>query len=333
MANYLRKKHTKNLFLFCLMGLLTVKNLEASDVYGDDHIARNQSFKHPIFGDIFGIDIFPVSNFVGDSADKQTFFKPSAPYYRNTVLPQEGIDTDKAYYLFDKLYRENHPDIACHYDNLMAKGQPSIPLITHSIWLTNLDAPVDLTDEFVSWFKKSCSMHLASAGWKHYLWVQDQNKLPKAVRELAKEGIEIKEVYATLADEKDFYGLKPIVDNEISQSKFGRAADILRCVILNKFGGIYRDIDYLMTRPFTGLALAYDFFAGIEPPYSCPCNALIGCRPGHPVMEKMLELMARNLNPNTAPAYIEESFRVGGELLKTLCSAVHPLDWTELRSI
>ncbi|WP_165380273.1 glycosyltransferase [Candidatus Finniella inopinata] len=301
------------------MLLLSNQDINASDIFGDDHVGRNQSFNHPKFGPIFGIRTYPVSNFVAYSADKQTFFKPSAPYYRNTVLPQEDIDIDKAYRQFDKLWRENHPDIACHFDNLMATTEPRIPLVTHSIWLTNLDAPVELKDEFIVWFKKSCSMNLVSVGWKHYLWVQDRTKLPKTVKELEKVGVEIKEVYGVLAEESDFYGLKSNFDQEVSDSKFGRASDILRVIFLYKFGGIYRDIDFEMTRPFTGLHLAYDFYAGIEGAYSCPCNAIYGSRPGHPVLSGLLEIFLRNYDPKTTPSYILTSLNVGGELLRTLC--------------
>ncbi|WP_165380388.1 glycosyltransferase family 32 protein [Candidatus Finniella inopinata] len=296
------------------------KNSVATDVFGNDEVGRRQSFIHKKFGPIFGINIFPIANFVGDSHNRQNLWQPGASYYRNTVLPQEGVDINKVYKQLDKLYRENHPDVACHFDNIMVADEPKIPFITHSIWLTNLDKPVELTDDFLRWYKQSCKVHLASVGWKHYLWVQDKKKLPKTVREMERAGVEIKEVYSELSDEKDFYGLKPCIDQEIAQAKFGRASDILRCVLLYRLGGIYRDVDFEMTRPFTGLALAYDFFSGIEYPYSCPCNALMASRPTHPIIGKMLELITRNLDPKTAPPYIEQSLKVGGEELKTLCS-------------
>ena len=296
------------------------KTLMASDLFDHDPVARKQSFEHPQFGTTFGISIFPVSNFVKDSHDRQKEWG-GASYYRHVVLPEEGIEIDKSYQKLDQLYRENHPDIACKYEVLMAKDEPSIPLITHSIWLTNLDSPVELTDKFIGWFKDSCGLHLAKDGWKHYLWVQKKDKLPKTVKALEEAGIEIREVYETLSDEKDFQGLKPYLDQEISESKFGRAADILRCILLHKFGGIYRDIDFVFTRPFTGLALAYDFFAGIEYAYSYPCNALMGCRPAHPILTKMLEIIARNCDKEKAPAYIANALKVGGEFYKTLCVA------------
>ncbi|WP_165380309.1 glycosyltransferase [Candidatus Finniella inopinata] len=117
-------------------------------------------------------------------------------------------------------------------------------------------------------------------------------------------------------------GLKNYFDHEVAQSKFGRASDSLRYAILYKYGGIYRDIDFLMTRPFTGLALAYDFFAGIEYPYCFPCNAMFGCRAAHPVLKKALEIVARNYDPKRAPAYVQDAFKYpgkhGGELLHTL---------------
>ena len=317
MTSCIKKRPSKSLFFLCLMALVANKNLKASDLFDHDPVARKQSFDHPQFGTTFGISVFPVSNFVKDSHDRQDLWKPGASYYRHVVLREEGLDIYKSYQKLDQLYRENHPDIACKYEVLMAKDEPSIPLITHSIWLTNLDSPVELTDKFIGWFKGSCGLHLAKNGWKHYLWVQKKDKLPKTVKVLEEAGIEIRELESL--EEGDFQSLKGSFSNEISESRFGRASDILRCVLLNKFGGIYRDIDFEMTRPLTGLTLAYDFFAGIEFPYSYPCNAIMGCRPAHPIVGKMLEIIARNYDPEKAPAYIKESLKVGGERLATLC--------------
>ncbi|RZI46497.1 hypothetical protein [Candidatus Finniella inopinata] len=172
---------------------------EAADVFGNDEVGRQQSFLHPQFGWIFGMKIFPVSNFVGDADSKQDLWQPGPKYYRHTVLPQENLSTFDSYKVMDHLYRENHPDVACRYETLMAKTVSRIPLMTHSIWLTNLDNPVELTDEFIRWFKESCSLHKMDKGWKHYLWVQDRNKLPKTVRALESAGVEIKEVYRELS--------------------------------------------------------------------------------------------------------------------------------------
>lgn len=322
MINYIKKRYLYVFISQCLTALLFSKSAEAtsaSTLFEHDKIAQKQSFTHPKFGTTFGIEVFPVSNFVKDSQDRRDQWKPGSNYYRYTVLAQEGLDLYQTYRKLDVLYRENHPDIACKYETLMAKDEPNIPLITHSIWLTNLKAPVELTDQFIEWFIYSCGLHLAKHGWKHYLWVQDKDRLPKTVSVLEKAGIEVQEIYKTLSDEKDFYGLKPYLDQEISQSKFGRAADILRCILLNKYGGIYRDIDFVFTRPFTGLALAYDFFAGIEHAYSYPCNAIMGCRPAHPVLIKMLQIIARNYDKEKAPPYIQDSLKVGGDLLHTLC--------------
>ncbi|RZI47045.1 glycosyltransferase [Candidatus Finniella inopinata] len=319
MANSIKRKIFKSIYALGFMALVSYNTLTASHLFDHDQTARNQSFEHPQFGITFGINIFPVSNFVKDSNDRQHQWEPGSNYYRNCVLPQEGIDTYKAYQMLDQLYRENHPDIACKFETLMAKKEPSMPFITHSVWFTNQDSPKELTEQFLEWYTYSCGLHLKDKGWKHYLWVQDRTKLPHTTGFLEHRGIEIKEISKTLTDD-DFCGLKNHVYHEISQSKFGRAADIFRCVILKKYGGIYRDIDFVMTRPFTGLALAYTFFAGIEYAYSYPCNAIMGCRPDHPIMSKMIENMKRNFDPKLAPAYIQDSLQKHGDLLHTLCT-------------
>ncbi|RZI45328.1 glycosyltransferase family 32 protein [Candidatus Finniella inopinata] len=323
MTNFIKGSRTKSLYFFCLLALLSGKTLEASHLFDHDPIARNQSFEHPKFGITFGINVFPVANFVKDSQERVMHWVPGSNYYRHAVLPQEGIDTYRAYKTLDDLYRENHPDIACKYETLKVEDTPKIPLITHSIWFTNPYQPKELSNEFLEWYRYSCSLHEKDKGWRHILWVQDRTKLPHTTGFLEHHGIEIKEIYKELQEE-DFVGMKKYVDHEIKECKFGRAADIFRIVALNKYGGIYRDIDFVFTRPLTGLTLAYDFFAGIEHPYAYICNAIMGFRPGHPILSKYMEIMDRNFQ-RKGPEYVEgcltnpEIWDDKRALLHTLC--------------
>jgi len=71
----------------------------------------------------------------------------------------------------------------------------------------------------------------------------------------------------------------------------GQKSDILRFEILNRYGGIYADMDFLAVRPFAPLLKA-DFFTGIvfhrEPSLM---NGLVGSAPGHPITREILGRM------------------------------------------
>lgn len=84
----------------------------------------------------------------------------------------------------------------------------------------------------------------------------------------------------------------------IKRSKnFGQQSDILRYEILNKYGGIYVDLDFVAVRSFDSL-LNHQFFTGIvygaQPSLA---NGLIGCLPGHPIVKECLRRVDCNKNP------------------------------------
>jgi mannosyltransferase OCH1-like enzyme/SAM-dependent methyltransferase len=78
----------------------------------------------------------------------------------------------------------------------------------------------------------------------------------------------------------------------------GQKSDILRYEILNKYGGIYLDLDFDPIRSFDSL-LGYEFFSGIVySPTPSLANGLIGCVPQHPIIQACLERVKRSRNSN-----------------------------------
>jgi mannosyltransferase OCH1-like enzyme len=79
---------------------------------------------------------------------------------------------------------------------------------------------------------------------------------------------------------------KDLID---SCQNFGAKSDILRFEILNKFGGIYIDYDFLQIKKFDDL-LNYDFFAGsgntIEEEL---WNSIVGSAPGNQIVKNFLK--------------------------------------------
>nr|MBA2307115.1 hypothetical protein [Candidatus Dependentiae bacterium] len=93
-------------------------------------------------------------------------------------------------------------------------------------------------------------------------------------------------------------------------------ADIVRYELLNKFGGVYVDIDFVCLKPFDVLT-QYEFWAGIEP-LDCYnkwvlSNAIIGAVPHHPILRHCIETIqtswyeSSNTFVRVGPAHLSES--------------------------
>lgn len=66
-------------------------------------------------------------------------------------------------------------------------------------------------------------------------------------------------------------------------------ADVLRYEVLRTFGGVYVDADSLALKPLDALLSGATMFAAYERGTSgLIANGVIGCVPGHPVMERLI---------------------------------------------
>ncbi len=224
------------------------------------------------------------------------------------IGPQEGIkDVRELYEKRAELYNLYNFNIFPR--QLPALGAPRIPLITHTIWLTNPAKPVEFPEEsYMKWALQSAELMPACEGWKHYLWVQNKKLLPKTAKKLKHTGLEIKEIYEDCCfDElKDLpkFGTRKIFEKALSECRFGMASDIFRLEVLKRMGGIYKDTDYIFAQnPYLFMHM-YDSFYGIEPMSTFLCNALMAAKPKHPITKAAIKLIKRNFDPREAPDYV-----------------------------
>ncbi len=148
-----------------------------------------------------------------------------------------------------------------HYDNhnpskknLNTKNK--IPKIIHQIWLGS-EFPEKFKPLVESWKK----FH---PDWEYKLWTE-------------------KEINSLKMSFRDLY------DRE---TKYAKKANIARYEILYQFGGLYIDTDYECLKSFDILHDNYDFYAGcpqLDEGFVYVCNALIACKPGHPIMKHCIE--------------------------------------------
>jgi len=78
----------------------------------------------------------------------------------------------------------------------------------------------------------------------------------------------------------------------------GQISDILRFILLHRFGGIYADFDMECLRDPASLFAEDIFFSFAPPPVLFVSNAIFGCnRPGNPVWAELIQLFCRRFKP------------------------------------
>ncbi len=148
-----------------------------------------------------------------------------------------------------------------------------IPKIIHQIWLGS-----QLPEKFKKW---QASWKAHHPDWEYKLW--------------------------TDADVDSFnIQNKDAFDNA---RNFGQKTSIWRYEILNRYGGLYVDVDFECVKSFDVLHHCYDFYTGIENGLYCILgNAVIAAVPGHPILQHcMNNIRIRWMKGNEGFATIRET--------------------------
>ena len=149
-----------------------------------------------------------------------------------------------------------------------------IPKTVHMIWLGPSPFPIESVKNVRSWVAHH-------PDWTFIFWTD--RKCPPPCKEM-----EVKYI-----DDFDFDFLeKPF----FSSRNWREKSDLLRYEILYKEGGLYIDHNMRCVRPFHGLHKGYDFYACLEMPHEeidmlrlTVGNAIIGCKPMHPVIRGAIQ--------------------------------------------
>lgn len=199
-------------------------------------------------------------------------------YYRNKFIESETRIKHKAsrkhLSIIKQAYEKYFMDCPLPSDS----AEYRIPRIIHQIWLGS-PVPQKYKEWMVSWTKLQ--------GWEYKLWTDEEVKNFPLYN---------KKLY----DQSENYGEK---------------SDILRYEILFKEGGLYVDTDFecLSSDLFEFLHKTIDFYAGIEPLIHAAyediriCNALIGSKPGHKLLEQCIKHLESNFKKRQDLSIIEKS--------------------------
>ncbi len=151
-----------------------------------------------------------------------------------------------------------------------------IPRIIHFVWIGPRAFPRESVENVRTWVAKN-------PGYTFYFWTDRQRPSPIP-------GIEVRMV-------QDLNFLK-LQDCFSKSDNYGEKSDLLRYEILYQEGGIYVDHDVKCFKSFDVLNKAYDFYCGIDMPYtsslpSCvyTTNNVIGVKQGHPILKRCMDML------------------------------------------
>ncbi len=151
-----------------------------------------------------------------------------------------------------------------------------IPKIAHFIWIGPRPFPRESVENVRTWMAKN-------PDWTFYFWTDRARPLPMPTMKIRMVQdlpfLKLKECYA----KSDSYGEK---------------SDLLRYEILYNEGGVYIDHDVKCFKSFDALNSAFDFYCGIDMPYtsslpSCvyTTNNLIGIKEKHPILLRCMQML------------------------------------------
>ncbi len=176
--------------------------------------------------------------------------------------------------------------------------EAKMPYLVHQIWLTSSDNPKEIREQDLKIaLETKETFAKAPVAWQQIVWTNDKTLFPKTVKILEENGIQVKSFYDYKAD----LALIEVVENAISQQKWGIASDSLRYALVNEFGGLYADLNFNFKRDTTDEAHKYNFFTQEYGAHYID-NFFFGASPHHPIIEDIIRFVERNIvNP---PEYI-----------------------------
>lgn len=254
--------------------------------------------------------------------------KPCYNSYKNMIeiFNQEGFD-----------YEESNKKVITDSlnklldTNILVADAPKIPPITHRVYLVSKQISNNLNDFYIEEMKVNFNkLNDLGEDWQHNIWTNDSDLFPLEIKDI--KGVNIRSV-DELKDNPLYRFLLEIIDKGQAKGPYlAEAADLVRLIVTEKFGGIYMDMDYEIYNPdaLFDLMKKFDFIGGREKlsQWSLYGNAFIAAKPGHPILKRALEIEFRNrksgINNTNVPTYIKypckeyDSIYFNGPLLMTI---------------
>ena len=222
------------------------------------------------------------------------------------VFIQEGFDYEQY----------NNKIIADSLKKIADKSNPEkdlkIPSITHQIYFTPKNKTGIIKDFYIEKIKTNFNkLNATSANWKHNLWTNNPAIFPDELSQM--QGVKVRDI-AEFQDHPLYLTLINTLEkgNDLV-AYLAESSDLFRLLALQKFGGIYNDMDYEIYNPapLFEFMKKFDFIAGREHAhsYSYYGNSFIAAKPNHPVINEAVSRMIRNyrqaIDDKNTPDYIK----------------------------
>ena len=152
-----------------------------------------------------------------------------------------------------------------------------IPAIIHYIWLGKSEIPKIYLDCMESWKEHAVN-------YDCYLWNEDSYR-------------------------KEF-GQNDFVEEMIQRKKFAFAADLIRCDVLYRFGGIYLDTDMELVRDISALRKNIAFIG--EEDIDTPSCGILGCEPKFWLFQELKAAVIKANGMQTIPFLLKNILDLHG---------------------
>ena len=215
-------------------------------------------------------------------------------------------------------------------ENTKAQTIPKIPTIFHKVYVATKNSNKKLEPFYIEELKLNFNkLNKLNISWRHIIWT---NKA-----ELFAEVSDIKNVeirsFSEFNDSPYYNILLDIIHQGDNLKPYlAHASDLFRLMILQKFGGVYSDVDAEIYKPEALLELMKKFdFIGVRETlreFSYHINGFIATKANHPILNDALEKFVRNYNAEqkdiNIPEYIKfpctiyDKILLSGPLLLTV---------------
>jgi mannosyltransferase OCH1-like enzyme len=179
--------------------------------------------------------------------------------------------------------------------------------ITHQIYISFdlVEMPKPLAEK-----TKTSLKHLNNQSWNHYIWTNNKTIIPSELASL--KGVLLRDI-SELSDNNYFYIAEHIINYSKKDSSFlTQALDVLKLIILQKEGGIYRNLKYEISNPqeLEKLLDGFNFIAEKEKDseISYIGNSFIASSKNHSIINTALkDYIQRNFveNRQLLPLYLQ----------------------------
>lgn len=159
--------------------------------------------------------------------------------------------------------------------------------LTHKIWLTTDDNGYMPTEHMINLLRKN---YTELKDFKHYLWCNNNIIGNKIITDLCITDLDI-QLRNPVEEFKNYIGYK-IFNIFLNHKLFANACDILRIQVVNKYGGLYSDFGWLMTKYISEYLNNFDImFNGENAPWCkgvISHNIIYSNKVNHIIFTKML---------------------------------------------